>query len=70
MINNMSLNSVTVFRLASKDAEKHCRILIHALQIVKQYQYKKFEFEKFVTISDLGETLQAFPVIVSFHSGV
>ena len=56
---------IPVLRLASKDTEKHCRILIHALQVVKQYQYKKFEFEKFVTISDLGDTVQAFPVLVS-----
>ena len=55
----------SVLRLSSKDTEKHCRMLIHAIQVVKQCQYKKYEFEKFVTITDLGETLQAFPVLVS-----
>ena len=55
----------SVLRVSSKDKEKNCRMLIHALQIVKQCQYKKYEFEKFVTINDLGETVQAFPVLVS-----
>ncbi|KAL3846837.1 hypothetical protein ACJMK2_017791 [Sinanodonta woodiana] len=50
-------------RLHSCDTEKNCRMLIHALQMSPQHQYKKYTFEKFVTMSDLGETVQAFPVL-------
>lgn len=57
---------ITVVRLGSTDEEKNCRFLIHALQVSPQHQYKKYELEKFVTLSDLGETTQAFPVMVSF----
>lgn len=40
-------------------------MLLHAIQVLPQYQYKKYEFEKFVNLSDQGETTQAFPVVVS-----
>ena len=56
---------VPVVQVKSEDCEKSCRILIHALQLVPQTQYKVCEFEKFVTISDRGDTTQAFPVMVS-----
>ena len=56
---------VPVLQVKSEDCEKSCRILIHALQLVPQTQYKVCEFEKFVNISDRGDTTQAFPVMVS-----
>ncbi|XP_053404432.1 tripeptidyl-peptidase 2-like isoform X2 [Mercenaria mercenaria] len=55
--------SVAVLRVKSKDTEKSCRMLLHTIQLIPQYQYKKYEFEKFVNISDRGETTQAFPVV-------
>ena len=53
-----------VLRVSSEDKEQTCRMLLHALQIIPQSQYKTLEFEKFVNISDQGETVQAFPVVV------
>lgn len=64
-----SINCLTVLRVKSKDKEKSCRMLLHTIQLVPQYQYKKYEFEKFVNISDQGDTAQAFPVLVSATSG-
>ncbi|KAL4219860.1 tripeptidyl-peptidase II Tpp2 [Mactra antiquata] len=55
--------STAVLRVKSLDKEKSCRMLLHALQLLPQYQFKKFEFEKFVNISDQGETMHAFPVV-------
>ncbi|XP_060602891.1 tripeptidyl-peptidase 2-like [Ruditapes philippinarum] len=55
--------SVAVLRVKSNDTEKSCRMLLHTIQLVPQCQYKKYEFEKFVNISDRGETTQAFPVV-------
>ncbi|KAK7483877.1 hypothetical protein BaRGS_00024894 [Batillaria attramentaria] len=52
-----------VVRVTSQDPEKSCRVLIHAIQVMPQTQYKTCEFEKFVTVSDLGDTCQAFPVV-------
>ncbi|KAL5005334.1 hypothetical protein ScPMuIL_018790 [Solemya velum] len=54
--------SMAVVHLQSADTEKNCRIMIHAMQIFPTSPYKKYEFEKLVTLSDLGETTQAFPV--------
>lgn len=51
--------------MRSTDGEKKCRMLLHGIQLLPQQQYKKYEFEKFVTLSDNGETTQAFTVMVS-----
>ena len=55
-----------VLRLKSEDEEKNCRMLVHCIQVAPQFQYKKYEFEKFVTLSDRGDTVQAFPVMVCY----
>ncbi|KAL8612352.1 hypothetical protein ACOMHN_020171 [Nucella lapillus] len=57
--------SYAVVQVKSDDGEKGCRVLIHAMQIQPQSQYKTCEFEKFVTISERGDTTQAFPVVPS-----
>ncbi|ESO86457.1 hypothetical protein LOTGIDRAFT_129137 [Lottia gigantea] len=51
-------------KIQSQDSEKNCRMLLHCMQISPQSIYKKHEFEKFVTITDNGETVQAFSVLV------
>ncbi|XP_052784723.1 tripeptidyl-peptidase 2-like [Mya arenaria] len=55
--------NVAVLRVQSTDLEKSCRMLLHAVQVLPQFQYKKLEFEKFVNLADKGETNQAFPVV-------
>ncbi|XP_033760966.1 tripeptidyl-peptidase 2-like [Pecten maximus] len=55
--------TVAVLNVKSLDKDKNCRMLLHGMQVVQQYQYKKFEFEKFVTISSQGQTTQAFQVV-------
>ncbi|WAR28137.1 TPP2-like protein [Mya arenaria] len=39
--------NVAVLRVQSTDLEKSCRMLLHAVQVLPQFQYKKLEFEKF-----------------------
>ncbi|XP_052216044.1 tripeptidyl-peptidase 2-like isoform X2 [Dreissena polymorpha] len=56
-------SSVAVLRVQSCDKEKSCRMLLHAVQVMPQYQYKKYEFEKFVNLADQGETTQSFNVV-------
>ncbi|XP_046339901.1 tripeptidyl-peptidase 2-like [Haliotis rufescens] len=52
-----------VLHVQSQDTEKNCRVLLHTLQLSPQHQYKKYEFERFITICDSGDTTQAFPVL-------
>ncbi|KAK3095930.1 hypothetical protein FSP39_020998 [Pinctada imbricata] len=55
--------NVAVLRIKSKSGDKNCRMLLHGMQVIPQSQYKVYEFEKFVTILDNGETVQAFKVM-------
>ncbi|GFS05149.1 tripeptidyl-peptidase 2-like, partial [Elysia marginata] len=57
--------SYAVLRLNSLDNEKNARFLLHTLQMSPQFAYKKHEFSKFVTISNQGEGVYAFSVVVS-----
>ncbi|XP_023932445.1 tripeptidyl-peptidase 2 [Lingula anatina] len=52
-----------VLRVQSVDAEKNIRFLFHALQFSKHTYYRKHEFDKFLTLSELGETTQSFHVL-------
>ncbi|XP_022341956.2 tripeptidyl-peptidase 2-like [Crassostrea virginica] len=54
--------SIAVLKVESKDKEKSCRMLLHAVQNLPQHQYTKLEFEKFVTLADTGESTHAFRV--------
>lgn len=67
MIKHCWLFFFPVVHLSSQDTEKSCRILLHALQLFPQTEYRSHEFEKLVTIGDRGDTTQAFSVIVSFN---
>ncbi|KAJ8310382.1 hypothetical protein KUTeg_012247 [Tegillarca granosa] len=55
--------TIAVLKVRSTDGEKKCRMLLHGVQLLPEQQYKKYEFEKFVTLSDNGETTQAFRVM-------
>jgi hypothetical protein len=55
----------SVVKLNSTDLEKKCRMLIHAIQVVPQSSYSTHEYEKFLTLSDNGQSTLAFKVMVS-----
>ncbi|XP_059163051.1 tripeptidyl-peptidase 2-like isoform X2 [Physella acuta] len=55
--------SYATLKLNSLDNEKNGRFLIHTIQISPQTAYKKYEFSKFVTISEKGEAVYAFSVM-------
>ncbi|XP_048746966.2 tripeptidyl-peptidase 2-like [Ostrea edulis] len=54
--------SNALLKVESTDKEKNCRMLLHAVQNLPQHQYTKLEFEKFITLSDSGESKHAFRV--------
>lgn len=56
--------ALSVLKVESTDKEKNCRMLLHAVQNLPQHQYTKLEFEKFITLSDSGESKHAFRVEV------
>ena len=56
---------ISALRLCSNDPENMSRFLIHKLQLLKSGSHKKASFDKFLSLSKLGQTTQYFKVVVS-----
>ncbi|XP_063430494.1 tripeptidyl-peptidase 2-like [Mytilus trossulus] len=54
--------TVAVLKINSTDLEKKCRMLIHAIQVIPQSSYSSHEYEKFLTLSDNGQSTLTFKV--------
>ncbi|XP_064639092.1 tripeptidyl-peptidase 2-like isoform X2 [Lineus longissimus] len=52
-----------VLEVKSNDENKRARFVMHTLQVEPRSQYKTYELHKYATLSDYGETQQAFSVL-------
>ena len=49
----------------SLNKDLNARFMVHALQVYPHSNYKKLEYEKFVTIANQSKSSHAFRVVVS-----
>ena len=51
----------------SLNKDLNARFMVHALQVYPHSNYKKLEYEKFVTIANQSKSSHAFRVVVSCY---